>query len=85
MYRKASLALSFAIFGSLLWIALFSGARPAAAAGVTELASVSSTGTQGNQDSIHAVITPDGRTAEDVVRLTTEAFDTPLPLIVVTG
>ena len=28
---------------------------------------------------------PDGRTAEDVVRLTTAAFETPLPLIVVTG
>jgi signal transduction histidine kinase len=28
---------------------------------------------------------PDGRTAEDVVRLTTEAFDTVLPLIVITG
>jgi len=28
---------------------------------------------------------PDGRTAKDVVRLTSEAFDTALPLIVVTG
>jgi signal transduction histidine kinase len=28
---------------------------------------------------------PDGRTAEDVVRLTTETFESPLPLIVVTG
>jgi CheY-like chemotaxis protein/two-component sensor histidine kinase len=28
---------------------------------------------------------PDGRTGEDVVRLTTEAFEAPLPLIVVTG
>jgi signal transduction histidine kinase len=28
---------------------------------------------------------PDGRTAEDVVRLTTAAFEAPLPLIVVTG
>jgi signal transduction histidine kinase len=28
---------------------------------------------------------PDGRTAEDVVRLTTETFEEPLPLIVVTG
>jgi signal transduction histidine kinase len=28
---------------------------------------------------------PEGRTAEDVVRLTTAAFETPLPLIVITG
>src|SRR5262245_34345538 len=58
-----SLRRPLALLGSLAWIALGLHAQPAAAAapGVTELASVSSAGAQGDQDSIHAAITPDGR------------------------
>jgi hypothetical protein len=52
MQRKQPLDL--ALFGSLLcasllWTVLGPGARPAAAAGVTEIASVASSGTQGDQ------------------------------------